>query len=86
MVTPPGSVSTMLIGPPFSSAPKIEPGFSLSSKLTKKTAEPAQGSFRLKPPPITATYVSSFILSLFDFDVEGILNTLGADHVSPNCV
>ena len=54
-VTPPGSVSTMLIGPPFSSAPKIEPGFSQSSKFTRKSAEPAQGSFRLKPPPITAT-------------------------------
>ena len=52
---PAGSVSTILIGPPFSSAPKIEPGLSLSSKFTKKRAEPAHGSFLLKPPPITAT-------------------------------
>ena len=85
-VTPPGSVSTILIGPPFSSAPKIEPGLSLSSKFTKKTADPAQGSFKLKPPPITATYVSSFTLSLLPGFADGILNILGDDQVSPNWV
>ena len=60
-------------------------GLSLSSnsRSTKKTAEPAQLSFLLIPPPITATYRSELISPP---SVDGILTILGVDQVSPNCV
>ena len=89
IVIPAGDVSTIFIGPPLTSAPKILPGLSLSSMLksTKNTADPAQESFLLIPPPIIATYLSVLMPPDLTAPVSvtsGILTILGVDQVSPN--